>query len=374
MKHFIFLCLAAYITLYTAAVFAEAAQPPDLTGTPWEGMVVPPDTKLSETINSKGKPVRRLYFSGGVIFTETQNGSYNASDKTGKGAIGCIEHILLHIKKTMEVCGASDASAGNAEEAYFWLSIHQMPADISPRNSIIAEKEAALKKAQALLSPEKKAEVDSRISSWKPAPTGIGMTEPKYTEEDIKAAAARAEAGNAEAQYIYANTKTPFMDSETAGDSMREKLSWLRNAAKQGHLLAQFSLASHLKDGLGVRPDFDESVKWYTRAAEQGYAPAQLELGLMQAKGIGKMPINEFKSQIDSALDKIATFNAANSPKPMTREDAIERQRGFTLPYGCMGGGDAVSDSMREKSPAEFEKMIDDMLSIPRPPVNDPCL
>lgn len=374
MKHFIFLCLAAYLTLHTVVVFAETAQPPDLTGTPWEGMVVPPDTKLSETTNSKGIPVRRLHFSGGVTFTETQKGSYTASDKTGKGAVGCMEHILLDIKKTMEVCGAANSGTGNAEDAYFWLSIHQMPADISPRNAIIAEKEAALKKAQALLSPEQKAKIDSRISSWKPTPTGIGASEPRFTDEEIESAAARAEAGDAEAQYLYASLKTQLIDPEAPSAAIQEGLAWRRKAAEQGHLMAQFALGQEYTAGFGIRPDFGESIKWYTRAAEQGYAPAQLELGLMQAKGIGKMPIDEFKRQIDSALDKIATFNTANSPSPMTREDTLNRQRNFTLAYGCMGSGSVVSDSMREKSPAEFEKMIDDMLSIPRPPVNEPCL
>ncbi len=374
MRFFILLFLAASITLYAASAFAETATPPDLTGTPWEGMTVPPDTKLVETTNKKGNRIRHLRFAGGVTFTEMENGQYIASDNSGKGAVGCIEHILLDIKKTMEVCGAADAGAGNAEQAYFWLSIHQMPPDISPRNSANAEKAAALKKAQDLLSPEQKAEIDSRILAWKPAPSGIGMTEPKYTEEDMKAAPARAEAGDAEAQYIYANTKTYFMDPETAGDSLRESLLWLHKAAEQGHLMAQFSLATHLKDGHGIRPDFEESVKWYTRAAEQGHAPSQLALGLMLTHGIGKMPINEFKRQIDSALDKIATFRAANSPNPITREEALHRQRTYTLPYGCIGGSAAVSDSMREKSPAEFEKMIDDMLSVPRPPVNNPCL
>lgn len=58
-------------------------------------------------------------------------------------------------------------------------------------------------------------------------------------------------------------------------------------AAEQGNVFAQYSLAVMYHNGKGVPQDYKAAVKWYRKAAEQGYAFAQLNLGVMYYKGQG---------------------------------------------------------------------------------------
>lgn len=363
----IFLC--TFLSFFPPSdTHAEIAAPPDLTGTPWEGMTVPPDTKLIETKDRKGNTIRRLEFSAGVTYTHRRGSGYASSDHTGKGAVTCIEGILVEIKTIIDRCGVADTGRGNAEEAYFWLHLHE-----KTHGGKTTETTKTLEKARTALTKDKIEKLDARIAIWKSRPTGIGAIEPKLTQEQVETARDRAQAGDPEAQYILSITGK-FTTGPEGPLSMEDQLSWMLKAAEQGHMIAQFSLASHYEGGFGTKPDFNQSIKWYTLAAEQGYAPAQLKTGLMHAKGLGKMSMDEFKNQIDAALDRIATFNAANSPRSLTKEEAVIRQRNHTLPYGCLGDGSTLSNPLRSKSPDEFRRWIDDVLSIPRPPAIEPCL
>lgn len=64
-----------------------------------------------------------------------------------------------------------------------------------------------------------------------------------------------------------------------------EASRWLRKAAEQGLLSAQYHLPLYFYDG--ARTDYRQAIAWYRKAAEQGHAPAQNRLGRMYAMGLG---------------------------------------------------------------------------------------
>ena len=60
-----------------------------------------------------------------------------------------------------------------------------------------------------------------------------------------------------------------------------------REAAENGHVEAQFVLATMYRTGRGMPQDMDQAVQWYGRSAEGGYPMAQFTLGNMYLNGDG---------------------------------------------------------------------------------------
>ena len=66
-----------------------------------------------------------------------------------------------------------------------------------------------------------------------------------------------------------------------------ETYKWQRKAAEAGFSAAQSNLGSSYEHGQGVGKDEAEAVKWFRKAADQGFAIAQLNLGIVYAHGQG---------------------------------------------------------------------------------------
>ena len=66
-----------------------------------------------------------------------------------------------------------------------------------------------------------------------------------------------------------------------------EAIRWVRLAADQGFVKAQFNLGLSYDTGTGVQQDPAEAARWFRRAADQGDATAQQNLGVMYANGEG---------------------------------------------------------------------------------------
>jgi TPR repeat protein len=66
-----------------------------------------------------------------------------------------------------------------------------------------------------------------------------------------------------------------------------EAAKWFRKAAEQGDALTQTSLGAMYRDGQGVVQNYAKAAKWYREAAQQGEATAQYELGVMYFQGRG---------------------------------------------------------------------------------------
>lgn len=78
----------------------------------------------------------------------------------------------------------------------------------------------------------------------------------------------QAISGNPEAQYRLALSKSGLV-----------RINWLRKAAMQGHVKAQFDLGKSYADGYNVKKNRREAIRWFLEAAKQGHRDAQFELG-----------------------------------------------------------------------------------------------
>ncbi|MBD3766672.1 MAG: SEL1-like repeat protein [Gammaproteobacteria bacterium] len=67
--------------------------------------------------------------------------------------------------------------------------------------------------------------------------------------------------------------------------------------AEQGHVLAQFKLATLYDEGHGVQRDITKAKYWYAKAAQQGYMPAQFNLGLLDVVNASSEAKPKYKEQ-----------------------------------------------------------------------------
>ncbi|MBU4063309.1 peptidoglycan-binding protein [Hyphomonas sp.] len=127
---------------------------------------------------------------------------------------------------------------------------------------------------------------------------------------------AEANAGNAVAQYQYAQVKLTEGDLETAAAFLRraaqkgiapaqyelgklyergqgvdrdiiEARNLIQKAAEAGHIIAMYDYALFLAEGEGGEKSEIGAVDWFTQAAELGVIDAQYNLGVINAEGIG---------------------------------------------------------------------------------------
>lgn len=116
----------------------------------------------------------------------------------------------------------------------------------------------------------------------------IGAFDPMVAHaESISDLRARAERGDAEAQYnlgvMYgwggAAQNVPHDDKQAA--------IWYLKAAEQKHAGAQYMLGAAYFNGFGVIQDYTKAIEWYRKSAEQGFVSAQNSLGGMYFNGQG---------------------------------------------------------------------------------------
>lgn len=127
---------------------------------------------------------------------------------------------------------------------------------------------------------------------------------------------AEANAGNAVAQYQYAQVKLSEGDLETAASLLRrasqkgvapaqyelgklyergqggdkdmvEARNLIQKAAEAGHVNAMYDYALFLAEGEGGAKSEADAVTWFNEAAELGLVDAQYNLGVVHAEGIG---------------------------------------------------------------------------------------
>ncbi|KAG0222165.1 hypothetical protein BGW41_006158 [Actinomortierella wolfii] len=94
-----------------------------------------------------------------------------------------------------------------------------------------------------------------------------------------------AEQGHVDAQYYLGWMALEGLGGIPQSDSVA--VFWFRKAAEQGHLSAQNNLGWMYNNGRGVDQNYVEAVRWYRLAASQGYTEAQCNLGIMYENGLG---------------------------------------------------------------------------------------
>jgi TPR repeat protein len=75
-------------------------------------------------------------------------------------------------------------------------------------------------------------------------------------------------------------------DAYLRGDYATAVHEW-RPLAKQGNVLAQYSLGVLYDNGYGVPQDYGQARQWWEQAAAQGNADAQYNLGVLYSNGHG---------------------------------------------------------------------------------------
>jgi TPR repeat protein len=112
---------------------------------------------------------------------------------------------------------------------------------------------------------------------------------PKRTEADKKALLAKAQRGDARAQFWLG---AGYEQGWFGNADFQEALKWLRRAAKHGDPDAQNALGQMYEDGEGVQQNYSLAAKWYRKAAEHapdlgGAGQARNNLGLLYLDGLG---------------------------------------------------------------------------------------
>mgnify|MGYP000645520923 CR=1 FL=1 len=84
-----------------------------------------------------------------------------------------------------------------------------------------------------------------------------------------------------------------------------EAVIWLRRAADQDFVKAQFNLGCVYDNGRGISQNHAEAAKWFRKAAEHGYASAQKNLGAKYGTGQG-VPQNYIEAYVWSSVAAIS--------------------------------------------------------------------
>jgi TPR repeat protein len=129
---------------------------------------------------------------------------------------------------------------------------------------------------------------DREAVKWFQKAIALWITQTAAAADDIATLRAKAEKGDAEAQFGLGR-KYRFGIGVPRNDG--EAVKWYRKAAEQGLAKAQYNLANAYHLGRGVPKDVRKAVKWYRKAAEQGNAKAHYNLGVSYHSGHG-VPID----------------------------------------------------------------------------------
>ena len=106
----------------------------------------------------------------------------------------------------------------------------------------------------------------------------------KTNPETLKWLRRAADNGNIDAEF---NLGVQYAKGYGVEKNSDEAIKWLRRAADHGHSNAQSNLGAMYATGIGVEKDYDEAYKWFHRAAVHGNSNAQYNLGVMYATGTG---------------------------------------------------------------------------------------
>ena len=80
-------------------------------------------------------------------------------------------------------------------------------------------------------------------------------------------------------------------------EEREEAAKWMKKAADQGHVNAQFVLGKLYADGRGVQKSLSKSLAWFVRAADQQHAAAQSKLQTMK---VTELHLSAFRGSLDS--------------------------------------------------------------------------
>jgi len=78
-----------------------------------------------------------------------------------------------------------------------------------------------------------------------------------------------------------------FTNDQFSRPDFEQAVYWYKQAARQGHVLAQYNLGHQYLSGVGVEKNSIKAMDWWLQAAKQGHALAQFNIGRAYYLGIG---------------------------------------------------------------------------------------
>ena len=94
----------------------------------------------------------------------------------------------------------------------------------------------------------------------------------------------RAYEGDRDAQF---KVGVLFTNDQFDRPDFEQAVYWYKQAARQGHVLAQYNLGHQYLTGVGVAKNDQTAMQWWRQAAEQDHALAQFNVGRAYYLGIG---------------------------------------------------------------------------------------
>jgi len=143
---------------------------------------------------------------------------------------------------------------------------------------------------------------------------GCRTSQPEKVTRDLARLHARAEKGNAQAQYALGCAYAEAWNAE-------EACKWYRKAAEQGVAEAQYSLGQNYATGEGVARDDAEAYAWFSLATAQGNRQAINARGRI-IRQLGHAEIDEGNRR---AFDYVTKYPAAKGLSIKNRTKHIEK-------------------------------------------------
>lgn len=109
-------------------------------------------------------------------------------------------------------------------------------------------------------------------------------TQSRNTDGDVNAIRAKAEQGDAQAEFRLASM---YGSGSGAPRDYSLALRWYRAAAEQGDPKSEYGVGYLYDTGKGVQQNFSEALRWYQKAADQNNARAQYAIGDLFYDGKG---------------------------------------------------------------------------------------
>ena len=113
-----------------------------------------------------------------------------------------------------------------------------------------------------------------------PSSGGVFVPDAWVPPEVIADLRAKAEKGDAEAQY---NLATYYANDGSRADGLATAMAWYRKAADQADPFAQFALGVMYRRGLGVPEDADTGAIWLSKAMNTVASFAKSIIGLKKS-------------------------------------------------------------------------------------------
>ncbi|GAA6138013.1 hypothetical protein NBRC116583_17600 [Arenicella sp. 4NH20-0111] len=158
----------------------------------------------------------------------------------------------------------------------------------------------------------------------------------------------RAYGGDRDAQF---KVGVLFANDQFGPPDLEQSSYWYTQAARQGHVLAQYNLGHQHLMGNGVKRDEKVAMQWWLKAAEQQHALAQFNVGRAYYLGIGLKK--------DLSLAKLWFERASQNNEPKSTE--ILKQLGWWDERSVASVSQPVPASVNE---------VDQVIELPKEIIN----